>query len=110
MALDLNVWNLKHVLGRAADARAVLELAGPLIEAVERQSQRLRELVDDVVDVRRGREARHDLALEDVDLAAVAAAAVARVTREVPGVELAIRADEAVGRWDRSRIEAVVAK
>ncbi|MGI5862760.1 MAG: ATP-binding protein [Myxococcales bacterium] len=82
------------------------------LETSVRQSSRMAQLIDRLLDVSRIQAGRLELQLEPVDLAAVAREIVA-VSREeigLAGCELTLKADApVVGRWDRSRLEQVTA-
>jgi PAS domain S-box-containing protein len=93
-------------LGAAAEPHVV---QGRL-EAARRQSRRLAQLVNDLLDVSRLRAGRLDLTLDDVDLSAVVAEVVERHRREALAAGCAVdvaAAGPVRGRWDRSRLDQV---
>jgi signal transduction histidine kinase len=76
-----------------------------------RQSQRLEQLVENLLDVSRLRSGKLDLALRDVDLAEVTREAAARVEDTHPGTTSRVEVRTGgplVGRWDRSLLDQVV--
>jgi len=97
-----------------AAAKGNLALLPPLpekLQAIGRQTRRLGQLVNDLLDVSRIRSGRLDLKLEPVDLAQVAADAAERFRQEAgqAGSELSLTtAGPVVGPWDRNRLEQVV--
>ena len=88
-------------------------LTGPegALSVVLRQFKRLASLVEQLLDVSRVRRGALDLVLEEVDLAQVVREVGARLEGDFTraGGSLAIDAPaDAVGRWDRVRIEQIV--
>lgn len=82
------------------------------LETSVRQSARMAQLIDRLLDVSRIQAGRVELQLEPVDLAAVAREIVAVSREEIgsAGCELTLKADRpVVGRWDRPRLEQVTA-
>ncbi|HEV8321475.1 MAG TPA: ATP-binding protein [Myxococcota bacterium] len=81
------------------------------LETMERQSKRLVQLVESLLDVSRISAERLELDLADVDLAAVAREVADQHAGEAvrAGCTLEVHAPAAaVGRWDRARLEQVV--
>jgi PAS domain S-box-containing protein len=84
---------------------------GKALRAVERQSRKLTDLINDMLDVTRMRENKLDLFLTDVDLGDAVRHVVERLEANCKraGCRFVIDAPAAViGRWDRARIEQVV--
>jgi signal transduction histidine kinase len=107
-ALQLQIDVLeREVQGRSTfDGTWLRERAGRL----RRQVERLRKLLDVLMDIARLQAGRLQLERTRVDLAEVARAVVARLAEEqTTPCELHIRADgPVVGRWDRARLDQVV--
>ncbi len=105
-ALQLQI----HLLVRLAREGA----APGLVERAERAvrtSERLRLLLDDLLDVSRIRAGQLKLKREEVDLAALTREGVARMSEELArsGCEVRLLADvAAAGHWDRLRLEQVI--
>jgi PAS domain S-box-containing protein len=81
------------------------------VERIDAQATRLRALIDDLLDVSRLAAGHLDLHVEPIDLGALAAEVGARFVDEAArlGSTLVIDARaEAVGHWDRERLEQVV--
>ena len=81
------------------------------VAAAERQTRRLAQLVDNLLDVSRITADKLDLRIEDVDLAAVARDVVAgmRGDAEAAGSPLSLLgSSRSMGRWDRVRLEQVL--
>jgi signal transduction histidine kinase len=99
--------NLSAALANSSDSRLSRQ-----VEAAARATDRLAKLVDGLLDVSRVATGRLELALEDCDLAEIARDVVERTAdhaREV-GCDLSLSVDgPATGRWDRLRLEQVVA-
>lgn len=82
-----------------------------LLGVIEREDRRLARLVDDLLDVGRIRSGHLELELGRVDLAQVVRDVVERLGPQSArsGSELSVStAGQAVGTWDRSRLEQVV--
>jgi PAS domain S-box-containing protein len=77
------------------------------LESARRQSDRLRGLVDNMLDVVRITSGRLKLQRETFDLRDVAGELIDRFTEvaEVAGCKLELAADPAVGSWDRIRVD-----
>lgn len=102
-----------QLLQRAARRSAEL-LPGDLGErfaSLERQTRRLSLLVNELLDVSRMRLGRVELRLEPLDLAELAREAAGHVEPELArsGSSLALDLQPVVGRWDRLRLEQVIA-
>lgn len=105
-SLSLKLQGLARNLQKdPAVAAAVL----PALEVALRQTRRLDELVDELLDVSRITQGRLDMRIEDVDLSAVVEDVVERYreTAARAGCEVRLATDVVVGRWDRARLEQV---
>jgi signal transduction histidine kinase len=81
------------------------------LEKVLRVAERMRTLIDELLDVSRITAGRLQLQLEEVDLAAVVVENVARMSDDFSRASSDVQLDISgalCGRWDRSRIEQVV--
>jgi signal transduction histidine kinase len=82
-----------------------------LLATIEREDRRLAAFVDQLLDVGQARSGQLRLTLEEVDLAEVAKAAIARMKDEIvksgSSVDITVEG-AAVGQWDRLRLEQVV--
>jgi PAS domain S-box-containing protein len=101
-----------QLLQRAAQ-RSLEELPKALegkVEVLERQTQRIALLVNELLDVSRMRLGKIDLRYEDLDLAEVARDVVSHLRAEITrnGSPLRLDLQPARGRWDRLRIEQVI--
>jgi len=109
-SMQLVVHALRSAFERGA---AVTPEAGTrLLENIERQTRRLERLTTELLDVSRLAAGRLQLYRERVDLAVLCGDVVARFGEELArsGSTVALHASTApVGRWDRSRIDQVVA-
>jgi signal transduction histidine kinase/PAS domain-containing protein len=79
---------------------------------IERQMQRLTQLVDDLLDVARIRAGRFNVEAEDVDLGEAVRAAISRSEPDLVRSRSELRLDiepGLVGRWDRLRLDQVIA-
>jgi signal transduction histidine kinase len=77
----------------------------------ERQSTRLAQLLDELLDLTRVRLGRLQLTKEEVDLAQIAREVVERFAGQTQAMGYAVRfeaAPEVTGHWDRTRIEQIV--
>jgi predicted ATPase/signal transduction histidine kinase len=93
------------------EALGGVELLPRAVPIISRQSQRLRSLVNDLLDVTNIRRGELPLRLEDVDLAAVVRETVERFGADLARAGCLVSVDapmELVGRWDRARLEQVV--
>jgi signal transduction histidine kinase len=82
------------------------------LETAVRQTSRMSQLIDRLLDVSRMQAGRLELQLEPVDLAAVVQEMVGQSREDLAraGCALRVSAEQpVVGRWDRSRLEQVVA-
>ena len=85
--------------------------AAPRLLTLQRQIERLHNLVDKLLDISRLTEGRLELELEPVDLEALVRDVLGRFEEELrrSGSEVTVRGDgSSVGRWDRSRLDQVV--
>ena len=84
---------------------------GERLDKIERVADRMRILIDELLDVSRITAGRLNLQLEEVDLAAMVVENVGRLSESLTraGSEVQLDVDGALrGRWDRSRVEQVV--
>ncbi len=82
------------------------------VEKAERTSERLGALIDELLDAGRITSGKMKLEREPIDLASLTRDAVGRMTEALAGTgsEVKLLADsQVVGRWDRVRLEQVVA-
>ena len=96
---------------RLARAPAAVAVVGEAVEVALAQAQRLRELVNDLLDATRMRQGRLELRRQPVDLAALVAAVVAD-RRESSGdgshtFQVDTPAEPVVGEWDEDRLRQV---
>ncbi len=92
--------------------KAPASFLGASLETAVRQANRMAALIDKLLDLSRIRAGRLDLQLEQVDLAEVVREICAQTAEERAhaGCELELTAEgPVVGRWDRGRLEQVVA-
>ena len=95
---------LRRVRGTAADASFASSL-----EVIDRQISRVRELVDQLLEVSRAELGRMVLQPELTDLAALARETAAQLQVTTSRHSLLVQADEPVnGYWDRARLEGVL--
>jgi signal transduction histidine kinase len=81
------------------------------VKSVARQSARLNELVNELLDVARAQSGRLQLRPEDIDLAQLVGETVDRFREQLASAGCSVVLHDrpgVVGRWDRSRIEQVV--
>jgi PAS domain S-box-containing protein len=81
------------------------------LATADRQSRRLLDLIDGLLNVSRLDAGALELALDEVDLAALVREVTARFAMQLQnsGTTLTLHADEPViGRWDRSRLDQVI--
>ena len=93
--------------GRSLDP----ETTNRLLELVSRQGARLTRLINDLLDVSRIDAGRLQLALTDVDLAALVREVVERFEADLSQARCAVSIKEGapvVGWWDRSRVDRVI--
>ena len=109
-ALRLALENMRRVSTREALERLPPEHVARVLGAAERQGQRLEKLVAALLDVSRIHMGRLDLDLEEVELGAVVADAVAQLEDEATqtGSSLTARGTPVRGFWDRLRVSQVV--
>jgi signal transduction histidine kinase len=106
-ALQLQI----HLLARMAREAVASSGLAERAERAARTSERLRVLLDDLLDVSRIRAKRLELVREELDLVQLARESVARMSEELAraGCEARVVADgPVVGRWDRLRLEQVL--
>ncbi|WP_437939572.1 AAA family ATPase [Sorangium sp. So ce341] len=105
-SLRLGIQALLRRNGHAPDDRL-----GRALHRMDRQVQRLTQLIDDLLDVSQLHTGRLELHVEPVDLAEVVDEVVERLGERVAqsGSPVSVRAEPSiVGSWDRSRLEQVV--
>jgi signal transduction histidine kinase len=103
--LKLQVQSLLRRSGAEADA------AAPRVITLQRQIERLHNLVDKLLDISRLTAGRLELELEPVDLDALVREVLSRFDEELrrSGSEVVVRGEGPnPGRWDRSRLDQVV--
>ncbi|MFN2387880.1 MAG: PAS domain S-box protein [Thermoanaerobaculia bacterium] len=103
--LKLQAQSLLRRSGPDADA------AAPRLLTLQRQIERLHNLVDKLLDISRLTAGRLELELEPVDLEALVAEVMDRFEEELrrTGCEVVVRGEgSSLGRWDRSRLDQVV--
>lgn len=101
----------RHLQESALASHAEARRFHKLLQMSMHHVDRLRKLVDDLLDVSRISAGQLELQLGDVDLSALVTETVAGFDQELSaaGSALSVCASEpVVGRWDRSRIEQVV--
>jgi PAS domain S-box-containing protein len=110
-SLELQVQSLRR-LGRShPEAKVRDEIVESKCEVIVRQVARLTVLINNLIDVGRISAGGQQLSPERVDLGELARAVLATAEESVrrSGSQLSLRvAAQAVGRWDRASIEAVV--
>jgi len=110
-SLQLGVQSLLRFAHRGSLAQAPPALARSMLESLERQTRRLSQLVDKLLDVSRVTSGRLELDLESVDLVEEARGVIEAFREELAatGTGLCFRAEASVvGRWDRARVTQVV--
>jgi signal transduction histidine kinase len=110
-ALQLHLDLTTRALLKQPEQESVPERMRGKLGTMERQVGRLSKLVDHLLDVSRLTAGRLDLALEDVDLAAIVREVADRFhdVLDRAGCAVTVRADMSViGSWDRVRLEQVV--
>ncbi len=111
-ALQLQLQLLHRLAARAARGHEeVPRMLEQRVEALERQTRRIAVLVNEILEVSRMRLGRLELRYEPLDLAEIAQAAAAQARDELArsGSPLRLDLSPAVGRWDRLRLEQVIA-
>jgi c-di-GMP phosphodiesterase len=112
-ALELQVSVLRRLAGSRPDTSVSDARVAAKCDTILRQAERMAVLVRGLVDVAKMTSGPLELAREPVDLAAVTRRAVAELHTAVEdsGSEVVVDAPApVVGRWDRARVEAVVAQ
>ncbi len=110
-ALLLQLANLRWTIESGADSPAPLEKLSRHLTVVERQADRLTQLVESLLDVSRAMAGRFELSLEELDLAEIVRESVARFAPQASkaGCPLLVQLDQPCpGRWDRLRVEQVL--
>lgn len=116
-SLRLKLDGLQRMTARAGREPIDLAKLGARVQALDKQIDRLTELVDALLDVSRAAAGRLDLKLEDVDLTATVTAAGERFKDDLAsaGCSLSIvvtgpsgQRSPIVGRWDRLRLDEIV--
>ncbi len=108
-ALQLQLQLLRRAMGRSTRERPeVLEVK---LEALERQARRIALLVNELLDVSRMRQGSLELRREEFDLAQIARETAASIKDELArsGSRLRLELSPARGRFDRARVEQVIA-
>jgi PAS domain S-box-containing protein len=108
-ALKLEVANLLRLARLDAGSERARLITK--VERIDAQAGRLRDLIDDLLDVSRLAAGQLELRVEPVDLARVTCEVAARFTGEASrlGSTLTVMATEAaVGQWDRERLDQIV--
>jgi PAS domain S-box-containing protein len=109
-SLKLDLANLARLSQRGQAVPA--ERLAAKVAKIEGQTDRLHRLIDELLDVSRIVSGRLELHLEDVDLAALAVDYAQRLREEAArvGCPLNVRTEgPVVGRWDRARLDQVLA-
>jgi signal transduction histidine kinase len=109
----LNALQLQlRLLARKAREARLSDSLAERAERVARTGERLGVLIEDLLDVSRITAGQLQLQLSEVDLAALAREGISRMAEEFSraGCEVRVEAERpVVGRWDRLRLEQVVA-
>jgi two-component system sensor kinase FixL len=111
-ALQLQLQLLHRLASRASRSKEdVPPMLEQRVEALERQTRRIAVLVNEILDVSRMRLGRLELRYEPLDLAAIVRTAAAQARDELArsGSPLRLELNPATGRWDRMRLEQVIA-
>ena len=110
-SMDLYVSGLLRAVQREQSQEVLAATLERGLRKIDAQVGRLKELVEQLLDVSRMTAARLPLYIEDVDLVEVVRDVVSRLEeesrRQGAPVSLALP-DRLVGRWDRSRLDQVV--
>ncbi len=116
-SLRLKVDSIHRITTRGAGEAVDLAKLNTRVQALDKQLDRLSELVDALLDVSRASAGQLTLKLEDVDLTAVVTAAGERFKDDLAsaGCSLSIvvtgpggQKSPIVGRWDRLRLDEIV--
>ena len=107
-ALEIQIRLLQKADGRTRAAMSAQQLEHA-VEMIARQTTRLHALIENFLAVVHITSGRMDLDREPVDLRHVVRDIVAHGQLTDAGPEIVVDAQEAVGLWDRARLEAVVA-
>lgn len=105
-ALQLHLQLLVRTARGGGETMGLVERA----ERALRSSERLRLLLDDLLDVSRVQAGQLKLRRETVELDALVREGLARMSEELAraGCELTLRAEPVCGEWDRLRLEQVI--
>jgi signal transduction histidine kinase len=109
--LHLNVATLKRAIERAQGSPANPDALLKKLRALDAQTTRLKQLVDDLLDVSRVGAGKITLAPQEMDLAALVNDVCARLGEQAAraGSTLEVNTSTpALGRWDRNRLDQVV--
>jgi signal transduction histidine kinase len=110
-SLQLQIQMVERLLRRNPSAPLTPARFETMLEVLNRQSARLGELVDELLDVSRLHTGQLTLAREPVELSSLARELVERMAPQLAaaGCRTELRMDEpVVGHWDRSRLEQVL--
>lgn len=102
----------QDVSRRLCQGPAPLEELAAKLAAIERQTRRLTQLINDLLDIAQISSGRLDVHLENVDLSDTVRDVVSRFSADAQqaGAPVSVHAaSPIVGRWDRTRIEHIVA-
>jgi len=110
-SLQLATQGLLRLARSGSFEKAPLGFIGTSLETAVRQSTRMAQLIDRLLDVSRIQAGKMELQLEEVDLAVVAREIVEHLREDLhnAGCALVLSLEPVRGRWDRSRLEQVVA-
>jgi PAS domain S-box-containing protein len=111
-SLQLALQSLLRVNASGGLSSAPSGFVGNVLATAERQTRRLGRLIDDLLDVSRITAGRLDLHWEDVDLAEVTRDVAQQMRADLGAAGCPLTLEVAlpvVGRWDRARLEQVVA-
>ncbi|MGE0547467.1 MAG: ATP-binding protein [Kofleriaceae bacterium] len=110
--MELQLESLKKLQQQTVDARLSDPKVAKKIDTIQRQSERLTVLVDNLLDVTRITSGRLDLRPERVDLDEIIEAVLARMrdTIQRAGCVVEVKSGGRIeGYWDRFRLETVIA-
>jgi signal transduction histidine kinase len=109
--IQLQVQILRKQLERAQQATIEVAHVEPRLQAIERNIDRLTQLINTLLDISRITAARLDLALADVDLGEVVRDVVARAGDAITASRSEVTLEGSgpvVGHWDRLRLDQIV--
>lgn len=109
-SLDLNIATFMRLTEQGRLETVPKEKLHHRLKAIERQSQRLRELVEDLLDVSRISAGKLELHKEKVDLGALLEEVAQRFSEQAQrsGCPLELEAHPVEGYWDRGRVDQVI--